>query len=84
MQETLRAYPNLSLKAGSVADLVLHQPNPTHDRPTPDERLFGRVQGIRTEAGEFIPCDKVIISTGTFLGGQINIGLQSTPFGRIE
>lgn len=38
----------------------------------------------QVEAGEYITCQRVVIATGTFLGGQINIGLKSTPFGRIK
>lgn len=46
--------------------------------------LKSEVKGIKTDAGEYIECDKVIISTGTFLGGEIHIGLETTPFGRIK
>lgn len=81
MQEALREHPNLCLKAGSVADIVLR---PSSGPSTSQDQVYGQIEGIRTEAGEFIPCDKVIIATGTFLGGQINLGMQVTPFGRID
>jgi tRNA uridine 5-carboxymethylaminomethyl modification enzyme len=84
MQDTLSNYPNLTLKAGSVAELLLDRSSSSRHGPQEAASIHGKVTGIRTEAGETIPCDKVIISTGTFLGGQINIGLKSTPFGRIE
>lgn len=60
MQETLRAYPNLTIKAGSVADLVLEH----HDHPvastsnSTDVPLRGQVRGIRTgECTYLIPVE---------------------------
>ena len=84
MQETLNSYPNLTIKAGSVANVMLNRTASTNPPTHDDTPVHGEVTGIQTEAGETIPCEKIIISTGTFLGGQINIGLQSTPFGRIK
>lgn len=43
----------------------------------------GRVCGIRTEQGEFILCETIIVSTGTFLGGLIHIGEKKIKAGRI-
>lgn len=93
MQETLSAMPNLTLQAGSVADIILDRtPSPmapSRSTSTTDDDsdslppVHGRIVGVRTEAGEVIRCDKVIIATGTFLGGQINVGMKTTPFGRI-
>jgi len=34
--------------------------------------------------GEVIPCKSIVISTGTFLGGETHIGMETTPFGRIN
>lgn len=31
-----------------------------------------------------IPCQSVVVATGTFLGGETHIGLETTPFGRIN
>lgn len=31
-----------------------------------------------------IPCKSVVVATGTFLGGETHIGLETTPFGRIN
>ncbi|GAA95148.1 uncharacterized protein L969DRAFT_64833 [Mixia osmundae IAM 14324] len=75
MQETLNAYSNLSLRAGSVDDLILDAPT----RPG----SAGRVIGLRLETGEVIRTRHIVISTGTFLGGHVHIGLESTPFGRL-
>ena len=103
MQETLQTYHNLSLKAGSVADIVLKEPFNYQGNNAVLTDLRGEVAGIRTgriksihwqemeislshyiDEGEYIPCDKIIIATGTFLGGKINIGMEQTPYGRIE
>lgn len=62
MQATLNNYPNLSIKAGSVHDVIFH----------PGEQP--RVSGIRLENGEVISCSQVVICTGTFLAGEIHIG----------
>lgn len=35
--------------------------------------------------GEIIPCKSVVICTGTFLGGELHIGMTITPFkGRLD
>lgn len=79
MKEELSAYPNLSLVLESVSDIVI-----SHD-PTPDSNsaTTKRIAGVRLESGQVIPTRKVIITTGTFLGGEIHIGLQAYPAGRL-
>lgn len=39
--------------------------------------------GIVLGNGEEILCDSVVITTGTFLNGSINIGLDVRPAGRL-
>ncbi|KAJ2718918.1 Mitochondrial Translation Optimization [Coemansia sp. Benny D115] len=90
MQEALAAYPGLTLKAGSVADVVLERPAGTGDAEA--RRLAGqdsssaqaaaRVVGVRLESGETLRARAVVITTGTFLGGEIHIGLKAFPAGR--
>ena len=41
------------------------------------------ITGIKLESGELIGCDKLVITTGTFLGGEIHIGLEAYPSGRM-
>jgi tRNA uridine 5-carboxymethylaminomethyl modification enzyme len=43
----------------------------------------GRVAGIRTEQGEVITCQAVVVATGTFLGGLIHIGEKKIRAGRM-
>ncbi|CZR59993.1 probable MTO1 protein [Phialocephala subalpina] len=75
MREELEAYPNLSIVPGSVADIIV--------TPEEGQNVGGRITGVRLESGEIIPTDRVIITTGTFLGGEIHIGLECHPAGRM-
>jgi tRNA uridine 5-carboxymethylaminomethyl modification enzyme len=43
----------------------------------------GRAVGVRTDIGQVFGGRRVILTTGTFLGGLIHIGLTSFPAGRM-
>ena len=74
MREELEAYPNLSIVPGSVADIIVSR----------DEvQTSGKITGVRLESGEILPTNQVVITTGTFLGGEIHIGLEVFPSGRM-
>ncbi|KAL4723742.1 Mitochondrial Translation Optimization [Fusarium chlamydosporum] len=76
MKAELTSYPNLSIVLDSVSDIVL----------TPQDLTDGassRISGVRLESGQILPTSKVIITTGTFLGGEIHIGLNAYPAGRL-
>jgi tRNA uridine 5-carboxymethylaminomethyl modification enzyme len=75
MREELEAYPNLSIVPGSVADIIVSR----DDCQGPN----GKITGVRLESGEIIPTSQVVITTGTFLGGEIHIGLECYPSGRM-
>ena len=77
MREELETYPNLSIIPGSVADIIVTHDNEDGRRPS------GKITGIRLESGETIATNQVIITTGTFLGGEIHIGLECYPAGRM-
>ena len=83
MQEILMNYSNLQVKAGSVADLIL-APREETSLNDAGSRALQRVRGLRLESGETITAPKVIITTGTFLRGEIHIGLTAYPSGRID
>lgn len=68
IQSTLGSYQNLSIRQGHAYDLILDG---------------DRVRGIKLEDGQEIAAKSVVITTGTFLGGEIHIGLESRPAGRI-
>lgn len=78
MREELTNYPGLSIVQGSVSDIVLG------DVLEGDEGgAKSRITGVRLESGEILPTNHVIITTGTFLGGEIHIGMETFPSGRM-
>jgi tRNA uridine 5-carboxymethylaminomethyl modification enzyme len=78
MQEEMSSYEGLSVVEGSVADIIVDQ---TQDEGT--KGRYGKITGVRLESGEIIPTGNVVITTGTFLGGEIHIGLEAYPSGRM-
>lgn len=74
MKAEIIATRNLGVLEGKVADIVTQQDDATGQRS---------VAGVRLESGEVINCDRVVITTGTFLGGEIHIGLDVFPSGRM-
>lgn len=80
MQKEILNYQNLSVLEAQVEDIILE--------PTPQEvdvsgRKFGRVKGVILQDGRILKCSKVVVTTGTFLGGEIHIGLEAFPSGRL-
>ncbi|KAI1781468.1 glucose-inhibited division protein A subfamily [Hypoxylon cercidicola] len=75
MRDELLAYPNLSVVTGSVSDIVLAEGG--------DGSAKSKIAGVRLESGEVLPTSAVVITTGTFLGGEIHIGLETYPAGRM-
>lgn len=73
MQRVLNNYPNLSLLSGTVKDLII------------DPQQNNKVCGVVLEDGDqLIGANSVVITTGTFLNGEIHIGLETFPAGRIN
>lgn len=68
---TLKDYPNLFICEGHVFDLIWD---------SKDSKILGVTLQDSTE----IKSPTVVITTGTFLGGEIHIGLESRPAGRIN
>lgn len=77
MKDELMSYPNLSIVLDSVSDIVLSEDAASTDGSA------SKIAGVRLESGQVLPTSKVIITTGTFLGGEIHIGLQAYPAGRL-
>ena len=69
MQAALRGSANLEVCAAAVEDLVIEA---------------GAVCGVVTASGAVIGCGKVVLTTGTFLGGLIHIGERQIPAGRVN
>jgi tRNA uridine 5-carboxymethylaminomethyl modification enzyme len=72
MQQVLTNYENLDLMEGQVKDLIIE--------PEGDVQA---VRGLILDDGRIFNVSKVVITTGTFLGGEIHIGLKAYPAGRI-
>jgi len=68
MQDTLLNYENLFIKDISVDDLKIEN---------------GKVVGVVTENKENFLSERVILTTGTFLRGEIHIGHNRIPAGRV-
>ncbi|KAI9494447.1 glucose inhibited division protein A-domain-containing protein [Zychaea mexicana] len=84
LQEYLKNYPNLTIQAGSVADLILSKGESENEHHAiKGKGAMSSVQGIRLENGQTIRAPNVVITTGTFLGGEIHLGLKVWPAGRI-
>lgn len=82
MQSELFKTPNLSIIEGSVEDLMLGEPR-VPDSSKEGNGIQVRCQGVILEDGQEIPCQSIVITTGTFLRGSINIGLDVRPAGRM-
>ena len=68
MFSALNDYPNLTIKYASVEDIEIDA---------------AKVKSVILASGEKILCQKVILTTGTFLSGLIHIGQQKIPAGRV-
>ncbi|KAJ5252795.1 hypothetical protein N7489_003205 [Penicillium chrysogenum] len=78
MSEELAGTENLNIVEGKVADIVLSTEGIEN---TPGAQ--GKIVGVRLESGEVISTGRVVITTGTFLGGEIHIGMDVFPSGRM-
>jgi tRNA uridine 5-carboxymethylaminomethyl modification enzyme len=67
MRRTLEATPNLSLRQGVVADLIVEK---------------GRACGIELQDSRRIAAKSIVIATGTFLNGRIHTGKRTYQGGR--
>jgi tRNA uridine 5-carboxymethylaminomethyl modification enzyme len=63
----LEAEPRLELRESEVEDLVV---------------VDGRVGGVVGSAGAVLPAGAVVLTTGTFLRGEIHLGEERWPAGR--
>ncbi|TJY64740.1 tRNA uridine-5-carboxymethylaminomethyl(34) synthesis enzyme MnmG [Sinimarinibacterium sp. CAU 1509] len=67
VREAMENQPNLSLFQQEVDDLIVEG---------------GTVRGVVTRLGLKFHAPSVVLTTGTFLGGRIHVGLSQTPGGR--
>ena len=67
VRTVLENQPNLALFQQTVSDLIVEN---------------GKVAGVKTQMGLNFTARAVILTTGTFLGGKIHIGLENYSGGR--
>lgn len=75
IQKELDSTKNLDIYEDSVEDIIYESSESTSG--------VNVVKGILTKSNREIYCKTLVITTGTFLRGQINIGLDVRPAGRI-
>lgn len=68
MHNVLINHPNLTILCASVENIEVHD---------------SRVKALTLDNGTCIKCQKVVLTTGTFLSGLIHIGTKKIPSGRI-
>jgi len=68
MQKILHDQPNLTILAAPVGDLIIKD---------------GATIGVRLDNGDELLCGRVILTTGTFLRGEIHVGEERIPAGRM-
>lgn len=81
MQKVILNYDNLSVLEALVEDIIIGPADETN--PDYSGRVFGAVKGIILSDGTVLRSSKVVVTTGTFLGGEIHIGLKFYPSGRM-
>ncbi|MDA9137942.1 tRNA uridine-5-carboxymethylaminomethyl(34) synthesis enzyme MnmG [Candidatus Pelagibacter ubique] len=69
MQKKLLNYCNLSIFSDPVTRFIFNK---------------NTISSFETKSGKKILCDKLILTTGTFLNGLIHIGDERTPAGRFN
>jgi len=69
MQEKLLNYCNLKVFADPVIKFIF---------------IKNTISGFETKSGKKVSCNKLILTTGTFLNGLIHIGDKRTPAGRFD
>jgi tRNA uridine 5-carboxymethylaminomethyl modification enzyme len=69
MQKKLLNYCNLSIFSDPVIKFIFTN---------------NAISGFQTKSGKQVQCNKLILTTGTFLNGLIHIGAEKTPAGRFD
>ena len=80
-----RAQADRALYRAAIRNLVETQPNLSYFQQSADDLIVenNRVTGVVTNTGLKFMAEAVILTTGTFLGGVIHVGLQNYSGGRM-
>ncbi|MFZ9617760.1 MAG: tRNA uridine-5-carboxymethylaminomethyl(34) synthesis enzyme MnmG, partial [Holophagaceae bacterium] len=68
-QSYLTHLPNLNLHEGLAVEILF-------------EEASKKIEGVRLQDGSILPCDAIVLTSGTFLNGKILIGDEETESGR--
>ncbi|XP_050720965.1 protein MTO1 homolog, mitochondrial-like [Eriocheir sinensis] len=82
LQRELFSTPNLTITEGAVEDLWVVEGGGGGDGGG-SRQLAAECRGVVLGDGRTIGSGSVVITTGTFLRGTINIGLEARPAGRM-
>lgn len=79
-----RAQADRVLYKAAIRDMLEQQENLSLFQQGVDDLLIedDAIQGVITQIGMLIRAPRVVLTTGTFLGGKIHIGLESSSGGR--
>ncbi|MBU2112248.1 MAG: tRNA uridine-5-carboxymethylaminomethyl(34) synthesis enzyme MnmG [Gammaproteobacteria bacterium] len=79
-----RAQADRQLYRAAIRQMLENQPNLSIFQQACDDLIVenGKVSGVVTQMGLKFQAKSVVLTVGTFLGGQIHIGLQSHSGGR--
>ncbi|EAT11287.1 tRNA uridine-5-carboxymethylaminomethyl(34) synthesis enzyme MnmG [Bermanella marisrubri] len=79
-----RAQADRALYKAAIREIVENQPNLEFFQQACDDLIVegDTVKGVVTQAGIKIYADSVVLTTGTFLGGVIHIGMDNYQGGR--
>lgn len=79
-----RAQADRALYRAAIREIVENQPNLEFFQQACDDLIVegDAVKGVVTQAGVRIYADSVVLTTGTFLGGVIHIGMENYQGGR--
>lgn len=81
VQNELLNTPNLDIFCASVEDLIME--DVSNSIGDDSKKTVKRCNGVLLKDGTQIHSKTVVITTGTFLRGQINIGCDVRPAGRM-
>jgi len=79
-----RAQADRALYKAAIREILEHQPNLSIFQQSADDLIVegGSVKGVVTQMGLKFFSNNVVLTTGTFLGGKIHIGLEQHSGGR--
>lgn len=82
MQQNIRNTPNLQVVEASVEDIDIDEAFEQHITGSSLDKSSSIIKGVITSDNGYIKCDRIVITTGTFLRGKIYLGLKSYFAGR--